>query len=187
MAVLYLGIFLSRFPYSSLIIIILRFVFLVREQFILYICLLLLLLHQNVSFHLRMHKKKCNLIAHQDNVNNKNISKKNMKYLTVLFELDKKKKTKKNYVELSWTRNIRSRNQNKLSTRKSTNRDTNPVRSVLTAEFKLSAVFQSTSSATKQTYIRRVNSGNGVDCVRRIRTQTGPTNEMQEKESRCAQ
>lgn len=110
-----------------------------------------------------------------------------MEYLTVLFELDKKKKTKKNYVELSWTRNIRSRNQNKLSTRKSTNRDTNPVRSVLTAEFKLSAVFQSTSSATKQTYIRRVNSGNGVDCVRRLRTQTGPTNEMQEKESRCAQ
>lgn len=27
-----------------------------------------------------------------------------MEYLTVLFELDKKKKTKKNYVELSWTK-----------------------------------------------------------------------------------
>lgn len=47
--------------------------------------------------------KKSNLIAHQDNVNNKNIYKK-MEYLTVLFELDKKKKTKKNYVELSWTK-----------------------------------------------------------------------------------
>lgn len=80
--------------------------FSVREQFILiFVCC--------CYFYTKMYHfiyectKKSNLIAHQDNVNNENIYKK-MEYLTVLFELDKKKKQRKIMLNCLG-RNIRSR------------------------------------------------------------------------------